>query len=185
MRLQRLDYIEQEHRIFSAYVQASFSDNIDRSRIFSSLVVGDNFIHSYNFASVGGSLLSIRTYSRYGSSCFRGAWGGDPDAHKAMSDYLKVSRASWSIILALKYELGGWILFLFRPLPKVRISLAHPLAIILCFTLLNTCLSHLVDVYCPLWCWMGNFDRVPDHVPAFKNWTEILFYLPIISRIRT
>lgn len=93
MRLQRLDCIEQEHtRIFRDFLKTFYADNT----VISSLVFGDNFIHSYNLNLARGFLLSVQTYSRHGNSCYCEAYM-DPELNvdTAMSNYLRVSRASW------------------------------------------------------------------------------------------
>jgi hypothetical protein len=69
MRFQPVALIKREHKVYSIYYEASFPDNI--YAIASSLVFGDDFIHSYNleFPYDNLGLLIVRTYSRHNSTC--------------------------------------------------------------------------------------------------------------------
>lgn len=70
MRREQLDYIKQEHRIFSAYLKAVFPDNTND--IVSSLVCGDDFVHIYTFTLWDEYWpMVVHTYSRHGDT-FRG-----------------------------------------------------------------------------------------------------------------
>ena len=69
MRCQ-LDFIKQEHRVFSAYLKTSFPDKTDE--IASSLVYGGDFIHVYAFSlCVEPWPIVLHTYSKHGNACFR------------------------------------------------------------------------------------------------------------------
>lgn len=87
MRLQRFAFIKQEHRIFSAYATASFSGTI-----VSSLVPGDEFIHSYDVGIRDKeSFLALRTYSSRGKACYQNTFVGCHDVVGKTRDYLTVS----------------------------------------------------------------------------------------------
>ena len=87
-RRQQLD-IKQEHRIFSAYVKASFPENTNG--IASSLVWGDDLIHVYTFTLWDRDWPMIaHTYSRYGEACFHSSWEGASNVVRAMGHHLNV-----------------------------------------------------------------------------------------------
>jgi hypothetical protein len=69
---QHVAFIKQEHNIFKAYASASFPH--DTITIASSLVFGEDFIHSYNFAiqedETPYTYLMLRTYSRHDNTCY-------------------------------------------------------------------------------------------------------------------
>ena len=71
MRCQ-LDFIKQEHRVFSAYFKTSFLDKTDE--IASSLVYGGDFIHVYAFSlCVEPWPIFLHTYSKQGNVCYQSA----------------------------------------------------------------------------------------------------------------
>ena len=115
--------IKHEHNVFSAYTK-SFSGNTDAA--FSSLVVSDYFIHSYNCQMQGQEnlYLSIQTYSRHDNRCYRNEFLAHRHniVHTALR-YLLVngSFSSRNVILTSMYASEVWNFSFFGPLPKVWI----------------------------------------------------------------
>jgi hypothetical protein len=93
--LQRVALIKQVHSILSASAKASFSGNTNA--IVSSLVLGDDFIHSYHFGlgdEDSSSFLILQTYSRHGNTCYGRMYMGNVKIVKQTQGYLRVSHAS-------------------------------------------------------------------------------------------
>jgi len=123
VRFQRVAYIKRIHRVISASALA-----ISGKEVVSSLVFGDDFIHSYHFGVWNAdsvSFLILRTYSTHGNMSHGSTdfWVFDSvprtiwhiQTHLSVSCALQVSPT----ILTLKYKLVGWEVSLFGPFPKV------------------------------------------------------------------
>jgi len=129
MRRQRLAYVKQEHGVFSAHVSNYLKARSgNTSAIASSLVLGDYFIHCYNFSIQDeNSFVEIRTYSRYTNTCHTEGYSmiDMMVIVKEIRNHLEVSCSSWFIYLpiipTLKHHLEGRKYSLSRPLPKVSI----------------------------------------------------------------
>jgi hypothetical protein len=89
MRLKRDESIRREHSFFSGYARASFSGN--PNAIASSLIIGDDFIHSYNFGiHDDDSFLILQTYSKHGNGCYHEVFVGSLDIAQETQSYLTV-----------------------------------------------------------------------------------------------
>ena len=88
--MRQLDYIKQEHHIFSTYFKASFPENANE--ITSSLVCDEDFIHVYSFTQWDGHWPMIgHTYSKHGDISF---YSRASDTVSAMRNHLEVRGAS-------------------------------------------------------------------------------------------
>ena len=95
MRCQ-LDFIKQEHRVFSAYLKTSFLDKTDE--IASSLVYGGDFIHIYAFSlCVEPWPIVLHTYSKQGNACFQSVRKGFSNDLNDIKGYLHVRLTQFMI----------------------------------------------------------------------------------------
>lgn len=92
--VQRVEFIKQEHSVYSSYAEVSLSGNTNSFVSVTSLVYGAHFIHSYNlWMGDGESFLYLRTYSRHHDKCFGYGFEAYNNVVQRATVYLEVSGA--------------------------------------------------------------------------------------------
>jgi len=92
-RLQRDACIKREHNILSNYTKALNLGNTNE--IASSIVIGGDFLHSYDIAvQDDNSSFILRTYHRHSNISYQRGYFGTLDVVQNTEEYLKVSYAS-------------------------------------------------------------------------------------------